>query len=96
MTLDYEPSVEEALRGLNEESASSSEGPGKRVHVSLPASLARRLEVVRGVIHAPTLIDTLKEALKIYVFLLRAHLDGREVIVRDPKTKKETTVALFI
>lgn len=68
----------------------------KRLHISFPSSLIDVLEQTRLQIHAATITDTLREALKIFLYLLKQHREGKEVIVRDRATGKETAVTLFI
>jgi hypothetical protein len=83
------------INGANAEESSEKEGM-KRIHVSFPATLAQRLEEIRKLIHASSITDTLKEAIKVYAFLLKAHKEGKEIIVRDRATKQESVIPLFI
>lgn len=67
-----------------------------RFHVSFPETLHKRLVEIQEETHAATMAEVLKDSLKIYAFMLDADKHGKEFIVRDKQTGKESVVPLFI
>lgn len=67
-----------------------------RFHVSFPDTLHNRLVEIQEETHAGTLTEVLKDALKIYAFMLDSDKHGKELVVRDKETGHESVIPLFI
>jgi hypothetical protein len=70
--------------------------PQKRVHLTLPPALHEKMKEVQRETNADTLVDVVKDALITYLALVKEHKRGKEIIVKDPESGRETAYALFM
>ena len=68
----------------------------KRIHISLPGTLAARLQQIQRDTHASTLTEVFKDALMVYAALLEEHKKGNGVFIKDEKSAVEVRIPLFL
>ena len=73
-----------------------SEQRKKRIQLAIPVALHEKMLEVREVSGADTLVDVVRDALLIYLALVKEHKKGKEIIVRDDRDGKEISYALFL
>lgn len=69
---------------------------GKRVHISIPDTLAERLEDIRKETHASSLTEVVKNALALYAAAVTEHKAGGHVYFKRVSEGTERQLALFI
>lgn len=73
----------------------SAEAP-RRVHLTLPTALHEKMKEVQAETNANALVDVVKDALITYLALVKEHKLGKEIVVRERESGRETTYALFM
>jgi len=66
----------------------------QRVAFDLAPEAVRQLEEIRGMAHASTRAEVVRNALRLYRWFLEQRAEGSEVILRDEKNEKETVIRL--
>ncbi len=69
---------------------------GKRTHISVPESMAARMEDIRKQTHASTLTEVVKNALAFYSAVVAEHQAGGQVYFKRTLDGTERQLALFI
>lgn len=64
----------------------------KHIHIELSEKAAEELEQLKGKLDATTVTEVIRASLSLTKFLELQKEKGNEIIIRNPKSKKETRV----
>lgn len=64
----------------------------KQVHIELSKKAAEELEILKTKLEAHTITEVIRASLSLTKFLELQKEKGNEIIIRDPKSKKESRV----
>ena len=64
----------------------------KKIHIELSPKAAKELEELKEKLDATTTTEVIRASLALTQFLEMQKANGNEILIRDPKSKKETRV----
>ncbi|HME87084.1 MAG TPA: hypothetical protein VKE88_01615 [Candidatus Nanoarchaeia archaeon] len=64
----------------------------KQIHIELSDAAVKELEQLKSKLDATTITEVIRASLSLTKFLEIQKDKGNEIIIRDPKSKKETSV----
>ncbi|MAG08593.1 hypothetical protein CMO89_03905 [Candidatus Woesearchaeota archaeon] len=64
----------------------------KKIHIELSSKAQKELEELKGKLDASTITEVIRASLSVTKFLELQKEKGNEIIIRDPKSNKETRV----